>query len=492
MKNGKASKQNHNFEKSLDNWIANERLGFEFIEAIGKLFYDKSIEVIFFRSQLLDRSSSVILHKHSYSQTVIGEKLEIKDSLLIAKAMLIMDIAPSKIDIGRLNHEWTIEKEKYGQDVVKFLDDKLKDNIGKPYKFSKPVDVVLFGFGRIGRLLLRELIIQGNGTQLRVRAIVTRKVTPEDISKRASLIRHDSVHGPFRGNVIEDFENKSININGHLVKMLEGSNPEDIDYESEGITNALLIDNTGIYRDREALGRHLKAKGITKVMLTAPAKGDIPNIVYGVNHNIYNPDTDNETIFSAASCTTNAIVPVLEVIQNKYGIVKGHLETIHAYTNDQNLLDNYHKKPRRGRAAALNMVITSTGAGTAAAKVIPSLKGKLTASAVRVPTPNVSLAILSLNIEKETTREEVIETLRDAALKGKLVEQIRFSASNESVSSDFIGDSCATIFDSPSTLVSADGKNIILYLWYDNEFGYTIQVIRLAKHIANVRRYLYY
>jgi len=492
MKNGKAKKKNHYFEKSLDNWIANEKYGFEFIEAIGKLFYDKSIELIFFRSQLLDRSSSVILHKHSYSQTVIGEKLEIKDSLLIAKAMLKMDIAPSRIDIGRLNYEWTIEKENYGNDVTEFLKDKLKDNIGKSSRFLKPVDVVLFGFGRIGRLLLRELIIQGNGTQLRVRAVVTRKVTSADISKRASLIRHDSVHGPFRGNVIEDLENNSININGHIIKMLEGSNPEDVDYESEGITNALLIDNTGIYRDREALSRHLKAKGISKVMLTAPAKGDVPNIVYGVNHNIYDPDKDSEKIFSAASCTTNAIVPALEIIQNKFGIIKGHLETIHAYTNDQNLLDNYHKKPRRGRAAALNMVITSTGAGTAAAKVIPSLKGKLTANAVRVPTPNVSLAILSLTLEKETTKEEIIETLRDAALRGDLVEQIRFSASNESVSSDFIGDSCAAIFDSPSTMVSADGKNIILYLWYDNEFGYTNQVIRLAKHIANVRRYLYY
>ena len=492
MKNDKANTHNHNFEKSLDSWIIDEKLGFEFIEAIGKLFFDKSIEVMFFRSQLLDRSSSVILHKHSYSQTVIGKKLKIYDSLLIAKAMLTMDIAPARIDSGRLNFEWTTEKEKYGHDIFKFLANKLKGNIGIPSKFSKPIDVVLYGFGRIGRLLLRELIIQGNGTQLRVRAVVTRKVTPEDISKRASLIRHDSVHGPFRGNVIEDIENQSININGHIIKMLEGSNPEDIDYEAEGIKDALLIDNTGIYRDREALGRHLKAKGISKVMLTAPAKGDVPNIVYGVNHNIYNPDTDDETIFSAASCTTNAIVPVLEIIQNKYGIIKGHLETIHAYTNDQNLLDNYHKKPRRGRAAALNMVITSTGAGSAAAKVIPSLKGKLTANAVRVPTPNVSLAILSLNIEKETTKEEVIETLKNASLKGDLVEQIRFSASNESVSSDFIGDSCAAIFDSPSTLVSADGKNIMLYLWYDNEFGYTIQVIRLAKHIANVRRYLYY
>ncbi|MCD4697264.1 MAG: type I glyceraldehyde-3-phosphate dehydrogenase, partial [Bacteroidales bacterium] len=268
------------------------------------------------------------------------------------------------------------------------------------------------------------------------------------------------------------------------------SNPEYIDYEAHGIRDALLIDNTGVFRDDAALGRHLKAKGISKVILTAPAKGDVPNVVYGVNHLDYNPDSDN--IWSAASCTTNAIVPALSVFDHELGIEKGHLETIHAYTNDQNLLDNYHKKPRRGRAAPLNMVITSTGAGAAAAKAIPGLKGKLTANAVRVPTANVSLAILSLSVKRQTSKERVIEMLRHAALQGKYVEQIRFSASNESVSSDFIGDPVACIFDSPSTQVSADGKNILVYLWYDNEFGYTMQVIRLAKHVAKVKRYTYY
>ncbi len=397
---------------------------------------------------------------------------------------------PSKIDIGKLNMEWVEEKGNYNNSAYAFLNDKLKDVIGKPPKHKAPVDVVLFGFGRIGRLLLRELIIQGNGRQLRPRAVVTRKVTPEDVSKRASLIRHDSVHGPFRGNVIEDIENKSIYLNGHVIKMIEGSNPEDIDYESYGIHNALLIDNTGIFRDKEALGRHLKAKGISKVLLTAPGKGDMKNIVYGVNNQSLDPVTD--TIVSAASCTTNAIVPALSVIETNIGIEKGHVETVHSYTNDQNLLDNYHKKPRRGRSAPLNMVITSTGAGSAAAKVIPSLKGKLTANAIRVPTANVSLAILSLTLKKATTREEIIELLRHEALRGKFVEQIRFSASNESVSSDFIGDPVASIFDMPSTLVSNDGKSVQLYMWYDNEFGYTMQVIRLARHLAQVKRYTYY
>lgn len=488
----KTTKSNESviYEDSLKHWFDDEMLCNEFIDVLHKLFYEKSIELIFFRNQLIDRSASVILNKHSYALTVIGKKLEIKDTLILAKTIYETNLPHAKLDIGRLNQEWNEEKAKFKNVPKAFIADKLKHIIGQPPKYEKPVDVVLYGFGRIGRLLLRELIIQGNGLQVRPRAVVTRSVTPEDIAKRASLVRHDSIHGPFRGNVLEDFENKSIYLNGHIIKMLQGSNPETIDYQSYGIENAILIDNTGIFRDRENLSKHLKAKGISKVILTAPGKGDIPNIVYGVNHLDYDPDSDN--VWSAASCTTNCIVPPLSVIEHELGIEKGHIETIHSYTNDQNLLDNYHSKPRRGRAAPLNMVITSTGAGSAAAKAVPSLKGKLTANAVRVPTANVSLAILSLSVKRQTSREQVIEMLRHAALKGRYVEQIRFSASIESVSSDFIGDPVAAIFDSPSTQVSADGRNIVLYFWYDNEFGYTMQVIRLAKHIAKVKRYTYY
>jgi glyceraldehyde 3-phosphate dehydrogenase len=491
MKNNKkVVEESAIYEDSLHQWHEDEKFGNEFIDVLSKLFYDKSIELIFFRSQLIDRSASVILYKHSFAHTVIGKKLCITDTLQIAKAIYEISLPHSKIDIGRLNQEWTEEKAKYENDYKKFVTGKLKHIIGQPPMFKEPADVVLYGFGRIGRLLLREFIIQGNGTQLRPRAFVVRKITPDDLSKRASLIRHDSIHGPFRGNVIEDVENSCIYINGHRIRMIEASNPAEIDYESYGIKNAILIDNSGVWRDRAGLEQHLKAKGISKVILTAPGKGDIPNIVYGVNHLDYDPDNDN--IWSAASCTTNAIVPTLSVIDHELGIEKGHIETIHAYTNDQNLLDNYHKKPRRGRAAPLNMVITSTGAGSAAAKAIPSLAGKLTANAVRVPTANVSLAILSLSVKRQTSVEQVVEMLRHAALRGKYVEQIRFSASNESVSSDFIGDPVAGIFDSPSTQVSADGKNVLVYLWYDNEFGYTMQVMRLAKHVAKVKRYTYY
>jgi glyceraldehyde 3-phosphate dehydrogenase len=329
----------------------------------------------------------------------------------------------------------------------------------------------------------------GKGQQLRLRAIVTRGNSDNDLLKRASLLRNDSVHGAFKGSVQVDLEQKCLIINGQVVQMINSSVPEDVDYTAYGISNALVIDNTGIYTTHEALSRHLASKGVSRVLLTAPGK-EMPNIVFGINER--NLQLDQEKIYSAASCTTNAISPILKVIEDSLGIVKGHVETVHAYTNDQNLLDNMHKKPRRGRSAAVNMVITSTGAGSAVTKVIPSLKDKLTANAVRVPTPNGSLAILSLELEKTTTLESINELIKAAALEGPLVNQIYYSFDPELVSSDIIGNTCCSVFDSNATIVSKDGKNVVLYTWYDNEFGYTKQVIRLAKYVSKVRRAIYY
>jgi len=286
-----------------------------------------------------------------------------------------------------------------------------------------------------------------------------------------------------------DLANQAIVVNGQVIKFIDGGNPEDIDYTIHGIDNALLIDNTGAFTDKKALSRHLQSKGVNKVLLTAPGKG-IPNIVYGINSKEI--DVDATDIFSAASCTTNCIAPILHVVENKYGVNKGHLETVHSYTNDQNLLDNMHNKPRRGRSAAINMVITSTGAGNAVTKVIPSLAGKLSANAVRVPTPNVSLAILKLNLNKATSLEDINETMREAALKGNLINQINYQLDPELVSTDIIGNTCCSVYDSKATIVTEDGEDIVLYVWYDNEFGYTKQVIRLAKLIAKVRRLTYY
>jgi glyceraldehyde 3-phosphate dehydrogenase len=478
------------YESGLADWIQQEKAAIALIHVAGSLWFDKSVELVLFRNQLVDRSASEILNLHQYGKQVVKKPINVIDTLMLAKELNRIDLAPSRIDIGRLGAEWIQERKNY-KGAEDFIGDKLKGFIGKEKRVMVPKDVVLYGFGRIGRLVMRELIAQaGKGEQLRLRAVVTRNNSDEDIGKRADLLRNDSVHGAFPGTVIEDFKQKCLIVNGHCVHMIAASDPGNIDYTQFGIHDALIIDNTGVARDREGLSKHLSSKGVSNVLLTAPGKGDIPNVVYGVNEESF--DHTNEKIFSAASCTTNAIVPVLAVIEKALGIERGHIETIHSYTNDQNLLDNYHKKYRRGRSAPLNMVITETGADKAVAKVLPPLAGKLTGNAVRVPTPDVSLAILNLTVKKETSKEAVNEILRDAALHGPLVEQIQYSVSNELVSSDLVGNPCASIVDSPATIVSKDNKSMVLYVWYDNEYGYSRQVIRYAKYLCNVIRLRYY
>jgi glyceraldehyde 3-phosphate dehydrogenase len=476
------------YEKELNMHVQKERAAVKLSSHVGELLYDKGIELVLFRNHLTDITISEILNLHEYAKNVVKKPIDIETTAALAEELLKMDLAPAKIDIGKLSSEWIAEGSAYDSKAA-FLADKL----GKFSSASgsvEPRDVVLYGFGRIGRLAARELIKQaGKGQQLRLRAIVTRGASDKDIVKRAALLRSDSVHGAFKGSVVEDLENKTLIINGQIVHMIDASNPEEVDYTKYGINNALVIDNTGVYTNREALSKHMASKGVSKVLLTAPGK-EVPNVVYGINQGTL--DVENETIYSAASCTTNAISPILKVVNDAFGIVKGHIETVHAYTNDQNLLDNMHKSSRRGRSAAINMVITSTGAGAAVTKVIPDLKDKLTANAVRVPTPNGSLAILSLELKNGTTIEDVNNVVRTASLEGDLVNQIFYSYDPELVSSDIIGNTCCSVYDSHATIVSPDGKNVVLYTWYDNEFGYTKQVIRLAKHITKVQRLIYY
>ncbi|PHQ62290.1 MAG: glyceraldehyde-3-phosphate dehydrogenase [Maribacter sp.] len=476
------------YEKELAFQADRRKATTEFIKLTSDLWYDKSIEIVLFKNQIIDKNVSDIINLHEYAGEFVQKPISIFDSVEILRAISDLQLPPSKLDIGKLVYEYHSDDNNFNN-AKAFVVDKLKD--AHEYEEIQPKDVILYGFGRIGRLLARELMAKaGKGTQLRLRAIVTRgAVNPDILEKRASLLRIDSVHGKFMGTVDTDTKNNALLINGTTVWVINAEKPEDIDYSAYGISDALVIDNSGAFRTKKQLERHLKSKGVSRVLLTAPGKG-VPNIVHGINQRNYDPDTVK--IFSAASCTTNAITPILKVIDESLGIKKGHLETIHAYTNDQNLVDNMHGKYRRGRAAALNMVITETGAGEAVSKALPSLKGKLTSNAIRVPVPNGSLAILNLDIKNKTSRDGLNTILKKYALEGDLVEQIKYSLNKEMVSSDIVGTAAPSIYDSKATIVSNNGKNIVLYIWYDNEYGYSHQVIRLAKYIAKVRRYTYY
>jgi glyceraldehyde 3-phosphate dehydrogenase len=477
------------YEKELAFQADRRKASTEFIKIISDLWYDRSIEVVLFKNQVIDKPVSEIINLHEYAGQFVQKPISIFDSVEILRAVEALKLPPSKLDIGKLTYEYHSEDDAQYNNVKAFVVDKLRE--AKKSREIEPKDVILYGFGRIGRLLARELMAKtGKGNQLRLRAVVTRgELTEEILEKRATLLRTDSVHGQFSGTVEADFKNKALLVNGTTVHMISANAPEEVDYTVYGIQNGLVIDNTGAFRDEKSLSRHLQAQGVEKVLLTAPGK-DIPNIVHGVNHREFNPDST--MIYSAASCTTNAITPILKVVEDSLGIVKGHLETIHAYTNDQNLVDNMHGKYRRGRAAALNMVITETGAGKAVAKALPSLEGKLTSNAIRVPVPNGSLAILNLEVRNRTSKDGINTIVKKYALEGDLVEQIKYSLSNELVSTDIIGTSAPAIYDSMATIVTPNGKNVVLYVWYDNEYGYAHQVIRLAKYIAKVRRFTYY
>lgn len=479
-----------NYQKELVKQVAIRNNAVDLIKVVNELWFNQSVELVFFRNKLINCGVGKIQNLIEYARNFVQKPVNLEDTLLIAKEIANLHLAPSKIDLGKLAYEF-LKEDNESVNHKGFVMKKVQTFINDNAYAIKPKDVVLYGFGRIGRILARELMYQaGKGEQLRLRAIVTRgEITEDVLAKRASLLTQDSIHGNFEGTVSYDLEKKALIINGTTVYMITAQQPEDIDYTLYDIADALIIDNTGAFRDDKALKRHLEAKGADKVLLTAPAKGEVPNIVYGVNHKENGGETSD--LFSAASCTTNAISPILKVIEDEFDLENGHIETIHAYTNDQNLVDNMHKKYRRGRAAALNMVITETGAGKAVAKAIPSLQGKLTSSAIRVPVPNGSLAILKLNLKRATSKEEINQVFKKYALDGDLVNQIRYSINNELVSSDIVGTTTPSVYDSCATQVSANGKNVVLYIWYDNEYGYCHQVMRLAKNIGGVNRVAY-
>ncbi|TYO97085.1 glyceraldehyde 3-phosphate dehydrogenase [Geothermobacter ehrlichii] len=466
----------------FSDWKEREAIAEQMLPIIGRLYRDNDVVITIYDRKLVHQSTIDILRAHRFARQILENELSVRDTMPVLQAVAKLDLAPARIDIGKLTVRY--QAQAGNLDIDEFVRQELKEiNTGHKPILSEPRDVVLYGFGRIGRLLARILIDQtGGGNKLRLRAVVVRKGSEDDLVKRASLLRRDSVHGPFMGTIKVDPEENAIIANGNLIHVIYSNDPAEVDYARYGISNAILIDNTGKWRDREGLSQHLKSGGIDKVILTAPGKGDVPNIVYGINNNLLN---DDERIFSAASCTTNAIVPVLKAVNDRFGIVNGHVETCHSYTNDQNLIDNYHKKSRRGRGAPLNMVITETGAAKAVAKALPELTGKLTGNAIRVPTPNVSLAILSLNLEKETSVEEINSYLREVSLEGPLHELIDYTNSPDVVSTDFVGSGYACVVDSCATIVQGNRCN--LYVWYDNENGYSCQVVKMVDYLAGLK-----
>lgn len=470
-------------DQCLGEWIDREALAEAMIPLVGQLYRNNNVVTSIYGRGLINRSVIAILKAHRFARHRIGgeSELSVRDTYPILKIMSEMDLGSASVDLGKMAVKFNTQAN--GRSLEQFVRDELASVAGKcDSNLHQGTDVVLYGFGRIGRLLARILVEKtGAGDGLRLRAIVVRKGAENDLAKRASLLRRDSVHGPFDGTIIIDEENNTMTVNGSLIQVIYSNDPKTVDYTQYGIKDALLVDNTGRWRDAEGLGQHLTCPGIARVVLTAPGKGELKNIVHGINHSEITAD---DKIISAASCTTNAIVPVLKAINDKFGIVNGHVETVHSYTNDQNLIDNFHTGTRRGRSAPLNMVITETGAATAAAKALPVLKGKLTGNAIRVPTPNVSMAILNLNLEKSTDRDEVNEYLRQMAMHSDLQKQIDYVCSQEVVSTDFVGSRHAGVVDAEATICT--DNRVILYVWYDNEYGYSCQVVRVMEDIAGV------
>ncbi|WP_053665644.1 glyceraldehyde-3-phosphate dehydrogenase [Streptomyces sp. NRRL F-7442] len=470
-------------DDSFTNWKHREETAESMIPMIGKLHREQDVTILLHSRSLVNKSVVSILKTHRFARQIAGAELSVTETMPFLRALTTLDLGPSQIDIGMLAATW--KSDDRGLSVEEFTAEAVAGATGaNKIDRREGRDVVLYGFGRIGRLVARLLIEKaGSGNGLRLRAIVVRgggERAAEDIVKRASLLRRDSVHGQFQGTITVDEENSTILANGNAVKVIYADDPTQVDYTAYGIKDAILIDNTGKWRDREGLSKHLRP-GIDKVVLTAPGKGDVPNIVHGVNHDTVKPD---QRILSCASCTTNAIVPPLKAMEDEYGVLRGHVETVHSFTNDQNLLDNYHKSERRGRSAPLNMVITETGAASAVAKALPDLKARITGSSIRVPVPDVSIAILNLQLAREASREEVLDHLREVSLTSPLKRQIDFISAPDAVSSDFIGSRHASIVDAGALKV--EGDNAILYLWYDNEFGYSCQVVRVVQHVSGV------
>ena len=332
------------------------------------------------------------------------------------------------------------------------------------------IRVAINGFGRIGRNFARCLVGRKN-SQIQLVGIND----TSDPRTNAHLLRYDSMLGKLEGVDISADDN-SITINGNKVKCVSDRNPDNLPWKDWGID--LIIESTGVFTSKEGAMRHVKA-GAKKVLITAPGKNEDGTFVIGVNHHDYDHNIHN--IISNASCTTNCLAPIAKVLDEKFGIIKGIMTTTHSYTGDQRLLDASHRDLRRARAAAINIVPTSTGAAKAVALVLPQLKGKLNGVALRVPTPNVSMVDFVVQTEKRTIAEEVNQALKEAA-EGPLKGILGYSEL-ELVSSDYQGTDESSIVDASLTIVMGNDM-VKVMAWYDNEWGYSQRVLDLAELVA--------
>ena len=326
------------------------------------------------------------------------------------------------------------------------------------------------GFGRIGRQVLKAIHQSHKGT---LEVVVVNDLT--DTKTNAHLFKYDSNYGIYPGKV--EHTNDSIVIDGKVVKVIAERDPAKIPWKDYGAE--IIIESTGLFTDASKAAAHMKG-GAKKVLISAPAKEEDITIVLGVNENKY--DSKNHNIISNASCTTNCVAPVVKVLHQNFGIKKGLMSTIHAYTNDQKILDQVHKDIRRARAAAMSIIPTTTGAAKAVTQVIPELKGKIHGVAFRVPTSTVSLVDFVAELEKDVTAEQVNKALQDAS-NGVLKNIMEF-CSEELVSIDFKGNSASCIIDAPSTMIIG-GNMVKVLAWYDNEGGYSCRLADLAAYIAN-------
>ena len=329
--------------------------------------------------------------------------------------------------------------------------------------------IALNGFGRIGRTLTR-ITNERNSDDITIAAINSKA----DTKTLAHLLKYDSIYGRFNGTV--DCSNDAIIVNGKEIKVFFESDPSKLPYKKLGVD--IAVDTTGLYTKREKAESHLKA-GARKVIITAPATNEDITIVMGINENEYNSNKHN--IISSASCTTNCLAPLVKVIDERFGIAKGFMTTVHSYTNDQRVLDKTHKDLRRARAAALSIIPTTTGAAKTIGKVIPDLEGKLNGFSLRVPTPTVSIVDLVCEVKKLVSSEEVNGVLSEAS-ENKLKGILGYS-DEPLVSADYIGDERSSIVDALSTM-TIGGNMIKVVSWYDNEWGYTCRVYDLINYIA--------